>query len=117
VHPYKQAFVSCSILVIQYKEYLWCIIIYEIIVVLLRTLRFPDMKTCEVTEELGGWLYYEYVCWLLRLVQPRIRKIQNDGMCLVQLFVTGQLSNYSNKHTWLALIPLEVLVFAYFLCM
>jgi hypothetical protein len=32
---------------------LWCIIIYEIIVVLLRTLRFPEIKACETTEKLG----------------------------------------------------------------
>jgi hypothetical protein len=28
--------------------------IYEIIILLLRTLRFPEIKTCDPTEELGG---------------------------------------------------------------
>jgi hypothetical protein len=29
--------------------------------VLLRTLRILGIKTCEPTEELGGWLYYSYI--------------------------------------------------------
>jgi hypothetical protein len=27
-HPYKQTFVNCNNLVIQYKVYLWCTIVY-----------------------------------------------------------------------------------------
>jgi hypothetical protein len=38
------------------KNILKCKVIYEIIFVLLRTLRLLGIKTCEPTE-LGGWLY------------------------------------------------------------
>ena len=48
------------------------------------------------------------------LVQPGIRIIWKNGHCPIQLFVTWQLSNYSNKHVWLVFVPLEMLVFAYF---
>jgi len=30
----------------------WCTIIYEITILLLRTLRFPESKTCETSDEL-----------------------------------------------------------------
>jgi hypothetical protein len=56
VHPHKQTFVNCNNLVIQYKEHLWCTIIYEITFVLLRTLRFLEIKTCKLTEVLGGYI-------------------------------------------------------------
>jgi hypothetical protein len=53
----KYQIVNCNDLVIQYKEHLWCTVVYLIIFVLLRTLRFIGTETCELTEELGGWLY------------------------------------------------------------
>jgi len=31
---------------------LWCPVIYEITILLLRTLRFPEIRTCEMTDEL-----------------------------------------------------------------
>jgi hypothetical protein len=34
---------------------LWCTVIYENIVLLLRTLRFQEIKTCEPTEEMDGY--------------------------------------------------------------
>jgi hypothetical protein len=56
-HPYKQTIVNCNNLVIQYKEHLWRAFVYSIVFVLLRTRRSLGIKTCEPTEELGGWLY------------------------------------------------------------
>jgi len=46
-HPYMQTSVNFNNLVI-----LWCTDIYEVTVLLLRTLRFPQFKTCETTDEL-----------------------------------------------------------------
>jgi hypothetical protein len=44
-------------LVKQHKEYLWCTVIHETIAVLLRTPRFPEVKTCVPAEQLGGYIH------------------------------------------------------------
>jgi hypothetical protein len=47
-HPYMLTSVNFNNLVQKYKEYF----IYEITILLLITLRFPEIKMCEMAEEL-----------------------------------------------------------------
>jgi hypothetical protein len=58
-HPYAQTSVNFNILVIKYKEYLLCTLSFEITVLLLRTLRFPEIRTCDTADELR-WLVRVY---------------------------------------------------------
>ena len=51
--PYTQTFVNFT------KNILWCTDIYEVTVFLLRTLRFPEIRACETTDELG-WVITGY---------------------------------------------------------
>jgi hypothetical protein len=39
------------------KNILWCTVIYEITLLLHRTLRFPDIRTSDRTDELRGVIY------------------------------------------------------------
>jgi hypothetical protein len=59
-YPYTQTSVNFNNLVIPYKEYFMVSVISKITVLLLRILRFPEIKTCKMTDELRWVTHYAY---------------------------------------------------------
>jgi hypothetical protein len=93
------------------KNILKCKFGYEIIVVLLRTLRLLGIKICELTEELGGWLYvlfsYEIIVVLLRtlrLLGIKICELTEElGGLLYMLF--SKETTLSTQHRFVLIAP------------
>jgi hypothetical protein len=57
-HPYEQMFVKCNNLVIQHNtiQYIYGVKLFlKLLLCYLRTPRFPEIKTCELTQQLGGY--------------------------------------------------------------
>jgi hypothetical protein len=59
-YPYTQTSVNFNNLVIPYKEYFMVSVISELTVLLLRILRFPEIKTFKMTDDLRWVIHYAY---------------------------------------------------------
>jgi len=46
--------------IIYHINFLWCPIVYDVTILLLRTLRFPEVRTCEIDEKLRLVRVYSY---------------------------------------------------------